>query len=63
MDEIRQNILREQEARKARLSSALDISFNENKKKNDDVKEDEIEKEVKKSESDEFNKAYSELFG
>ena len=62
MDEIRQNILREQEARKARLLSALDTSFNENDKKNDD-KEDEIEKEVKKSESDEFNKAYSELFG
>ena len=62
MDEIRQGILREQEARKARFSAMLNTSFEENEKKND-VEEDEIEKEVKKSESDEFNKAYSELFG
>ena len=61
MDEIRQSILREQEARKARLSTMLNTSFEENEKKND-VEEDEIEKEVKKSKSDEFNKAYSELF-
>ena len=58
MDEIRQSILREQEARKARLSAMLNTSFNEN----DGVKEDEIEKEVKKSEDDEFNKAYFDLF-
>lgn len=42
MDEIRQSILREQEARKARLSSMLNTSFNEN----DGVKEDEIDATV-----------------